>query len=204
MGHITSISINIMNTASVVPPVEKVLTENEGWTKYVKGALATTRERESKIIGGYMPTDFNADEDDLDEQNEGELSYETGQSRDNYSTYDKFGLEDNDDDDEEEGDEEGIVIKGVIEYDEYQEEEGNEVAVATSVAAEVWEEKTIEDAAPSEGAEPSSTTKEVTQEVPKEAHKEAHKETEESQQEDATPESNHVGAQDSKQVEVSV
>jgi hypothetical protein len=93
-----------MNTGAVNPAVEKVLQENEEWNRYVKGAFASTRERESKIIGGYMPTgieredkvkdipddseesqkirhlsnfsdafitDFNPDEDELDEQYEG-------------------------------------------------------------------------------------------------------------------------------------
>jgi len=146
MGHITSISINIMNTASVVPAVEKVLSEHEEWVKYSKGALASTRERESKIIGGYMPTDFNADDDDLDEQNEGDLNYDTsGQSRENYSSYDAFGVSEEEEEEEDEEDEEA--------------NDDTTSANTTNASEGAWEEKMIED---------NSTEDKDTNKTPKE------------------------------------
>eukprot|EP01119_Soliformovum_irregulare_P020923 TRINITY_DN684_c0_g1_i1.p1 TRINITY_DN684_c0_g1~~TRINITY_DN684_c0_g1_i1.p1 ORF type:complete len:531 (-),score=148.79 TRINITY_DN684_c0_g1_i1:183-1775(-) len=55
MGHITSISVNLISAAAGNEVIDTYLSEHEGWNAYVKGALASTRERENKIIGGYMP-----------------------------------------------------------------------------------------------------------------------------------------------------
>jgi len=148
MGHITAISMNIVNTAAIVPAVDKALQESEDWKAFVKGALATTRERESKIIGGYMPTDFNPDEDEIDEQYDGQINYHTNESQfreGSYSTEEqRLKFDDDDDEDEDDEDEEGVVVQSVIEEDDFQEEGAD--AVPTTVATEVWEEKTIEDA----------------------------------------------------------
>jgi len=140
MGHITAISMNIVNTAALVPAVENVLQEDDEWKSFVKGALATTRERESKIIGGYMPTDFNPDEEEPEEQYDGQVNYHSeNQFREGgYSIEEKNPVFDEDDEEEEE---EGIVFQSVMEDDF--EEEGDEIPI--QVAAEVWEEKTIED-----------------------------------------------------------
>lgn len=192
MGHITSISINIMNTASVVPAVEKVLSEHEEWIKYSKGALASTRERESKIIGGYMPTDFNADDDDLDEQNEGDLNYDTsGQSRENYNSYDGFGISEEEEEDEDEEDEEAN-------------DDMISANITTTVSEEVWEEKIIEDTS-TEDQGTNTTPKEEPEESKKSSNNE--KESEKSldaEEEESKKSSQNEEEQATTHVEVSV
>jgi hypothetical protein len=55
MGHLTSISVTLLNAATTNTNIDKALVAHAEWNKYVKGPLAATRDRENKIIGGYMP-----------------------------------------------------------------------------------------------------------------------------------------------------
>ncbi len=55
MGHLTTISAGLLQTASADPVVEKLLSESTEWHEYVKGPLAQTRERESRRLADYIP-----------------------------------------------------------------------------------------------------------------------------------------------------
>jgi len=131
MGHITTISLNLINAAANTPSIEKLLNEHEEWNNYKKGALQSTRERESKTLL-YAPTEeyTNEEPEELEGEYDSGLQYETNEygSRDDYNTVEQdFKLED-DDEDEEEEDEEGVMIQSRIEE-----------------VTEVWEEREIQD-----------------------------------------------------------
>jgi len=129
MGHITSISVNLISAATGNDGIDTYLAEHEGWNAYVKGALASTRERESKIIGGYMPPEEFQD-DGIEEEYDRYLSF-TGISS-GYSTQDNFRFDDELDD--EEGDDDD---------DDSGEDRRDDDEPHQPVSA--WEEKTIRD-----------------------------------------------------------
>jgi hypothetical protein len=54
MGHLTTISAGLQQTASADPAVDKLLSEIPEWLEYVKGPLAQIRERESRRLADYM------------------------------------------------------------------------------------------------------------------------------------------------------
>lgn len=56
MGHLTSISTQLIEAARNCGPLDKILTEHAAWQEYVNGPLAKTLDLERTIIGGYMPT----------------------------------------------------------------------------------------------------------------------------------------------------
>lgn len=150
MGHVTLMTRNLLHFASENKNVEEVLAKHEGWGKYLEGSFAKARDLEDQVIGGYMPTDSNYDDDDLDDYDNGmggfhgySMGQYSGQEL-QYGGYEE-GEEDYEegDDDDEEGYEEGDEIQASIDDDEEE---------ARVVAAEVWEEKTIED--PKEGESP--------------------------------------------------
>jgi len=128
MGHITSISTSIINIATTTPSIERLLTSSESWTAYVKGALASTREKESKSLA-YMPSDFAVDENE-----EGDEYDDNG---DDYSPeeQDQFRLDQDDEDEEEDEEEEGVVMQS-RRIDDGEED---------TIESEVWEEKEIQD-----------------------------------------------------------
>jgi len=213
MGHVTAISVNILNASGSNPSMEKFLAGHGEWNKYVKGALATNRERENKIIGGYMPADFNAEEDDLDEDyDNSEVIFEATKSdnTEEFNTNDNFGVDDDDDDEDDEEDEEGVVIQGVQRFEDDEEEEEGEddftqvqIASATVEHAEVWEEKTIEDN--TDHASKTTTTEQPSDKT--EGNTSPKKDTSSSSASSNTEEksnevTNHVG--DNKVLEVSV
>src|SRR5256885_1937769 len=53
MGHITTISAGLVQTASADPVIDKLLSEIPEWGEYVKGPLAQTREREMRRLANY-------------------------------------------------------------------------------------------------------------------------------------------------------
>jgi hypothetical protein len=138
MGHITSISQSIINVAANTPAIEKILTDDQAWNDYVKNSLTSTKERESRTLGGYSPSDFPLEEqhdefeEEYDEEN-GEIIFESA----NYESRDDFTGHENDfhlDAQEEEDEEPPVVIQSHIQEDEEEEE-----------LHEVWEEKQIQD-----------------------------------------------------------
>jgi len=128
MGHITSISTSIINIATSTPSVERLLSASDKWSNYVKGALASTREKESKNLA-YMPSDFAVDEgeegDDYDDNGEDYSPEEQ----------DQFRLDHDDDEDDEDEEEDSVVMQS------RRIDDGDE----DTIESEVWEEKEIQD-----------------------------------------------------------
>jgi len=139
MGHVTSISTSIINIASITPSIEKYLSEHEGWGQYVKGSLQSTKERESRSLGGYLPLDFTVDEgnEDFDyEEDNGELVFESNsfENREDYSTHQgshEFRLEPDDDDEEE-----SVVIQGRVENVDDDDEDASQGWVTKQISDE--------------------------------------------------------------------
>jgi len=116
MGHITAISLSLINAAANTPAVESYLAGHQEWNEYYKGAFQTTRDRESNTLMYAPSTDeFTQAESEMieDEYDNGE-EYNTGDQ--------EFKLDDDDD-------EEGVVVQSQLEDDE----------------GEVWEERQIQD-----------------------------------------------------------
>lgn len=139
MGHITSISQSIINVAANTPSIDKILSEHQAWNDYVKNSLTSTKERESRTLGGYSPSDFPLEEqhdefeEEYDEEN-GEIIFESA----NYESRDDFTGHENDfhlDAQEEEDEEPPVVIQSHIQEEEEEEE----------LHEQVWEEKQIQD-----------------------------------------------------------
>lgn len=150
MGHITSISQSIINVAANTPSIDKILAEHQAWNDYVKNSLTSTKERESRTLGGYSPSDFPLEEqhDEFEEEYEeenGEIIFESA----NYESRDDFTGHENDfhmDAQEEEDEEPPVVIQSHIQEEEEEEE----------LHEQVWEEKQIQDNSTSQEAAPSN------------------------------------------------
>eukprot|EP01116_Phalansterium_solitarium_P018501 TRINITY_DN4912_c0_g1_i2.p1 TRINITY_DN4912_c0_g1~~TRINITY_DN4912_c0_g1_i2.p1 ORF type:complete len:617 (+),score=181.07 TRINITY_DN4912_c0_g1_i2:149-1999(+) len=91
MGFLTLISQSIINLGPSNPAVEQILANDEQWQKYVKGALAAVREKESRTLGGYAPNEFH--DEDLDDDFE--------QGAQDFMNKRNFSLDDDDDDADE-------------------------------------------------------------------------------------------------------
>jgi len=86
MGHLSTISQGLIQTASSDPLVEKILSESSEWAEYVKGPLAQTTERENRRLADYVSPDFAEEQEDPEDYGE------------EYGTDDRdFALEDDDD-----------------------------------------------------------------------------------------------------------
>lgn len=115
MGHITLLSLTIIERAEGNSELKNLLQNHQRWQSYVKGPFNTTQERENIIIGGYMPPDFQDDQDEFDQP---EISFDTEQE--------KFNEEDD------------TIVQGQFsENDDNFENETMEVQSET----EVWEKK---------------------------------------------------------------
>jgi len=144
MGHLTSISSCLLQTASTDQSVEKLLSEIPDWNEYVKGPLAQIKERESRPLA-YTAQEFtNNYTEDLTEETE-----ETEDFDNEYHNDQDFAVDDDDDDE----DDDDRVVQARIE-DEDEGVESNE---------EVWVEKEINEQENEEDNSKSSedSTKEV-------------------------------------------
>lgn len=127
MGHLTTISQFLVQSASVDPTVEKIMSENHDWIDYVQGPLAQTREKESR------PADYPDFTGEPDDDFVGE----------NYPVDDRdpsIDDDDDDDDDEDDDDDDDRVVQARLE-----EEDDDEVVEASVSSSEVWTEKEILD-----------------------------------------------------------
>lgn len=116
MGHITAISLSLINIAANSPAVDTYLNDHKEWNEYLKGAFQATRDRENNTLL-YAPSSevFTADTEEIME-----AEYDNG---DEYTSGDQeFRLEDEDDE------EEGVIVQGRMDD-----------------GAEIWEEKEIQD-----------------------------------------------------------
>jgi len=140
MGHLTTISAGLLQTASADPGVEKLLSEIPEWHEYVKGPLAQTRERESRRLADYIATDdFNEEPEENDEFDN------------DYQNDRDFNGEDDDDDD----DDDDRVVQARIEDDDDDDDDVVEGPVVSR--EEVWVEREIqENDEEEEGKNPSS------------------------------------------------
>jgi len=128
MGHLTTISAGLLQTASADPHVEKLLSEIPEWHEYVKGPLAQTRERESRRLADYIATDdFN---EEVEENDEFDNDYQNDRD---------FNGEDDDDDD----DDDDRVVQARIEDDDDDDDDVVEGPVVSR--EEVWVEREIQD-----------------------------------------------------------
>jgi len=120
MGHVTAMSLSLLNAAANTPAIESYLTEHKRWNEYFKGAFQATRDRESNTLLYAPSTDefTPAEAEIIDDEYEDGGEFNTGEQ--------EFKLEDDEDE------EEGVVVQSQIEDDE--EEQG-----------EVWEEREIQD-----------------------------------------------------------
>jgi len=55
MGHVTSISIGILSSSSNNSTIEKILSEHEGWTKYLIGPLKEVLQKEGRDFSASDP-----------------------------------------------------------------------------------------------------------------------------------------------------
>jgi len=55
MGHVTSISIGILSSSSNNSTIEKILSEHEGWTKYLVGPLKEILQKEGRDFNSSEP-----------------------------------------------------------------------------------------------------------------------------------------------------
>lgn len=115
MGHVTAITLSLLNAAANSPSIESYFADHKEWNEYIKGAFQATRDRENSTLM-YAPDGFTTAEIIEDEYDNGE-EYMTGEQ--------EFRLEDDDDDDDE-----GVVMQSQIDEED---------------AGEVWEEKEIQD-----------------------------------------------------------
>jgi len=154
MGHLTTISAGLLQTASADPIVEKILSESTEWHEYVKGPLAQTRERESRRLADYIP------QDEFTEEPEETEEFETNEEFHNEGN---FHIEDDDDDDDDDDDR---VVQARIEEDDEDEDEVVEGPVVTS-REDIWVEKEIQESEPIEedSTEEKKSSEESTQHV---------------------------------------
>jgi len=132
MGHITTISAGLVQTASADPVIDKLLSEIPEWGEYVKGPLAQTREREMRRLANYETPDFTEDQEDVDEFDNGE-------------EYNPEEREFNIEDDEEDDDDDDRVVQAHIEEDEDDDDEEVVGGPVIGSREEVWVEKEIQD-----------------------------------------------------------
>lgn len=116
MGHITAISISLVNAAANSPQISQYLSDHSDWSNYHKGAFQITRDKESNNLLYEQSEEFTNEEATVLED-----EYENGEEY--ISGEQDFKLDDDDEDEEE-----GVIVQSRI-------EEVNEV----------WEEREIKD-----------------------------------------------------------
>jgi len=88
MGHITSIAVEITNSAYIDSIIEKAVGKHEGWEKYKEGVLLDTVEKNRQVYGSSGSSDpsgvatvmeislnVSDDMDDLEEEGDGDIEF---------------------------------------------------------------------------------------------------------------------------------
>jgi hypothetical protein len=126
MGHLITISQVLIQTASTDAVVDKILSETSEWLDYVKGPLAQTRAIQATRLADYVSSDFNEEQEEVDEYGE---EY-TNEDRD-------FNIDEDDDDDDDR------VVQARIEEEE-DEDDDDDIIEGPASNQQVWVEREIQ------------------------------------------------------------
>lgn len=121
MGHITAISLSLVNAGSNSPQINTYLTDHQGWNQFYSGAFQVSRDKESNNLL-YAPSEEFTNEEATVLEDE----YENGE--DYISGEQDFKIDEDNSDDDDDDEEEGVIVQSRI-------EEVNDV----------WEEREIKD-----------------------------------------------------------
>lgn len=126
MGHLITISQVLLQTASTDAVVDKILNETPEWLEYVKGPLAQTRAIQATRLADYVSSDFNEEQEEVDEYGE------------EYANDDRdFNIDEDDDDDDDR------VVQARIE-DEEDEDDDDDIVEGPASNDQVWVEREIQ------------------------------------------------------------
>lgn len=126
MGHLITISQVLLQTASTDALVDKILNETPEWLEYVKGPLAQTRAIQATRLADYVSSDFNEEQEEVDEYGE------------EYANDDRdFNIDEDDDDDDDR------VVQARIE-DEEDEDDDDDIVEGPASTDQVWVEREIQ------------------------------------------------------------